>query len=145
MNPEVLAKPVEELSVYDVNLLAEKVETYEEFKKARQMGFGYFQDYFFSKPEILQGKDMSSLKMNLLQIMAKANKEDFEFHELEKFIARDVAISCKLLRYISSANLKRANDIESINQAIVLLGEKGIRRFISLVALGVNDRHHGAI
>jgi EAL and modified HD-GYP domain-containing signal transduction protein len=135
MSSDELAKTVEELSGFGVNLLAEKVETYEEFTQAQQMGFTYFQGYFFSKPQILQGKDVSGLQVNLLEIMAETNKKDFELPQLEKFIVRDVAISYKLLRYINSPFFRRVNEISSISQAIVLLGEKGIKSFISLVAM----------
>ena len=126
---------VEKLSKYDVAFLAEKVETHEEFNRALEMGFDFFQGYFFSKPEIIKGRDISSSQMNLLEIMAEANKEDFDFHELEKIIKRDVAISYKLLRYINSSYFKRASDISSIRQAILMLGEKKVRSFISLIAM----------
>ncbi len=128
---------VEKLSVYDVTLLAEKVETYEEFQQALDMGFKYFQGYFFSKPEILKGKDVSPSKITLLQIVAEANKADFNFEELEKLIARDVSISFKLMRYINSAYFRRVQEISSIKHAILLLGEKEVRRFVSLIGMTI--------
>ena len=67
--------------------------------------------------------------------MAEANKEDVSFGRLEEVIERDVSISYKLLRYINSAYFRRVNEISSIRQAIVLLGEKEIRRFLSLIAM----------
>ena len=126
---------MEKLASYHVKFLAEKVETYEEFQQALDIGFEYFQGYFFSKPQILKGRDISPSEMNLLQIVAEANKEDIEFDELEKLVSRDVSISYKLLRYIKSAHFKRVREISSIKQAIVFLGEKETRRFISLIAL----------
>jgi c-di-GMP-related signal transduction protein len=134
-SPEDIEKYVEKLSHNNVYLLAEKVETNDEFQKALEMGFHYFQGYFFSKPEVLIGQDISSAQMNLLEIMAEVNKEDFKFRKVEKIIERDVAISYKLLRYINSAYFRRVNEIYSINQAIVLLGENGIRSFLSLIAM----------
>jgi c-di-GMP phosphodiesterase len=67
--------------------------------------------------------------------MAEANKEDVEITKLEKVISRDVAISYKLLRYVNSAFFRRLRDISSIGQAIFMLGEKQIRRFVSLIAM----------
>ena len=67
--------------------------------------------------------------------MAEATKEDFSFKELEELIARDISLSFKLLSYINSAYFRRVQEISSIQQAIVLLGEKEIRRFISLIAM----------
>ena len=132
---EKITEYVNILAEYNLALLAEKVETYEEFSWAQEMGFTYFQGYFFSKPEIIKGKEISSPKINLLEIMAEANKEDFDFNDLEKIIARDVALSYKLMRYINSAYFKRVHEISSINQAMVLLGEQGIRQFVSLIAM----------
>lgn len=132
---EEIAEYVKKLSPLGVKLLAEKVETHDEFQQAVDMGFAYFQGYFFSKPEVLQGKDISPSKINLMQIMAEANKEDMRFDELEKIVTRDVSISYKLLRYMNSAYFRRMREISSVKQAMILLGQKGIRRFISLIIM----------
>ena len=139
---DVKATPLEEIgdlvkkmTKKGVDLLAEKVETHDEFKKALEMGFRYFQGFFFSKPEVLKGKQISSSQMQLLEIMAEVNKVDFEFNKLEKMIVRDASISYKLMRLINSAYFKRAKEISSIRQAIVLIGEAGIRRFLSLISM----------
>jgi c-di-GMP-related signal transduction protein len=118
----------------NIKLLAEKIETYEEFENALSMGFLYFQGYFFSKPEIISGKEIAPSKITQLQIVGEANKKDCSFEKLEKLINRDVSISYKLLRYINSAFFKRACEISSIKHAIVLLGEIEVKRFISMVA-----------
>jgi c-di-GMP-related signal transduction protein len=130
-----IKKIIEKLSKYHLKFLAEKIETHKEFKIALNMGFEYFQGYFFSKPEIIKGKDISSAQLNLLQVMAEVNKADFSFNKVEAIIARDVAISYKLMRYINSAYFRRASKLSSINQAIVLLGENGIKNFLSLIAM----------
>lgn len=129
-------KPVlKRLSSYRVELLAEKVETHEEFQNALDLGFKYFQGYFFSRPEILKGRDISSPQMYLLEIMAEANRNDMDFKRLERIIERDVGVSYKLLRYINSAYFRPIAEITSIKQAVVMMGEKGIRRFLSLIAM----------
>ena len=133
--PEKIAEYLEKISGYRGSLLAEKVETHEEVKTALKMGFEFFQGYFFSKPEILKGKDISGTQMSLLEIMAEVNKTDFKFSKVEEIINRDVGISYKLMRYINSAFFRRVNEISSIKQAIVLLGEKGMRSFLSLIAM----------
>ena len=68
---------LENLSDYKGKLLAEKVETVDEFRDAAAMGFEYFQGYFFSKPEILTGREISSTDMGLLRLIAEVNQEDF--------------------------------------------------------------------
>ena len=129
-----IQKMVRRFEGNNIKLLAEKIETYEEFENALSMGFLYFQGYFFSKPEIISGKEIAPYKITLLQIVGEANKKDCSFEKLEKLINRDVSISYKLLRYINSAFFKRACEISSIKHAIVLLGEMEVKRFISMVA-----------
>lgn len=118
-----------------LSFLAEKVENYDEFKRAQQMGFDYFQGFFFCKPELVKGKEISGSQLNLLHIMAEVNRPDFDFGNLERLIAPDVSLSYKLLRYINSAFFAKAQDIASIQQALVYMGEEEIRRFVSLVAI----------
>lgn len=130
-----IAAYVEKLSPYGVKFLAEKVETHEVFQQALDMGFSYFQGYFFSKPQVLESKDIAPSKVNLLQLMVETSKEDMEFEELEKIITRDVSISYKLLRYMNSAYFRRVQEISSIRQAIVLLGQQGMKGFISLILM----------
>jgi EAL and modified HD-GYP domain-containing signal transduction protein len=116
-------------------LLAEKVETNDEFHQALEMGFDYFQGYFFCKPEIIKGREISSSNISLLRILAEVNKSDFSFDKIEKMVATDLSVSYKLLRYINSAFFKRKNEITSIKQALVYLGQNELRRFISLITL----------
>jgi len=118
-----------------LNMLAEKIETYQEFEQAKEMGFDYFQGFFFCKPQLVKGKQISGSQLNLLQIMAAVNRADFDFSALESLIAPDVSLSYKLLKYINSAFFAKARQITSIQQALVYMGEAEIRRFVSLIAM----------
>jgi EAL and modified HD-GYP domain-containing signal transduction protein len=130
-----LARTVKQLSNKDVTLLAEKVETYQEYKLAMQLGFDLFQGYFFSRPEVLAGKDIAPAKLPLLQIIHEINKTSVDVDLLERIIQSDLSVSYKLLRYINSAYFKRVKEIGSIRQAIVYLGERELRRFVSLIVM----------
>jgi c-di-GMP-related signal transduction protein len=116
-------------------MLAEKVETYEEFKRGRDMGFQYFQGYFFARPEVIQGRTLSTPEIHLLRLMAAVQGRELDFDQIENHIKRDITVSYKLLRYINSAYFRRLQEITAIKQAILLLGEVGIRRFVSLMAM----------
>ena len=118
-------------------MLAEKVETYEEFKRGRDMGFQYFQGYFFARPEVIQGRTLSTPEIHLLRLMAAVHGKELDFDQIEDQIKRDITLSYKLLRYINSAYFRRLQEITAIKQAILLLGEVGIRRFISLMAMAL--------
>jgi EAL and modified HD-GYP domain-containing signal transduction protein len=127
---------VASLAAFDVKLLAEKVETHEAFQAAREMGFVYFQGYFFSRPEILKGRDIAPGRLQLLQLIAEINRRECRVDKLEELVKTDVSLSYKLLRYINSAFFRRAREINTIKHAIVLLGLKETRKFISMIATG---------
>jgi c-di-GMP-related signal transduction protein len=135
------------LSGYRLKFLAEKVETYAEYEKYLEMGFDYFQGYFFSKPQVLKAHDISPGKLSLIQIMAEVNRDEMQIPAVEKLISRDVSISLKLLRYINSPYYSRGQEISSIQQAILRLGEAGIRRFIPILLMSVfaEDKPHELI
>lgn len=138
-SPEKIEEMVPMLRQFDCRLLAEKVETYEEFDRAFELGFDYFQGYFFSKPEVLKNKDLSSSQLSILQLLAEINSADrrFDIDALEKLVSQDISISYKLLKYINSSHFSRLKAISSIGQAISYLGEKGFCMFVSLIATGM--------
>jgi c-di-GMP-related signal transduction protein len=116
-------------------LLAEKIETHDEFQQALEMGFDLFQGFFFCKPELVTGKEIPGNQLALLQIMAAVNRPEFDIREIETLIAPDVSLAYKLLRYINSAFFAKAQKISSIQQALIYMGETEIRRFVSLIAM----------
>jgi c-di-GMP-related signal transduction protein len=119
----------------NVELLAEKIETREEFQEALNMGFSYFQGYFFSKPEIISGKDIPGYKLNYLEILKEISRETLDFVNLQKIIERDPPLCLKMLTYLNSAFFGVRTEITSIGHALNLLGEKEIRKWASLAIL----------
>jgi EAL and modified HD-GYP domain-containing signal transduction protein len=120
---------------HGVKLLAEKVETQEQFRQAYQMGYSYFQGYFFARPTIIAGREIPAFKVHYLQILKEINLPEMDYQRLENVIKQEVSLSYKLLRFINSAAFGWRRRVESIKQALVLLGEVEIRKFVSLVAL----------
>jgi len=120
-----------------VQMLAEKVETEEEFARARREGFSYFQGYFFARPVILARKDIPPFKVNLFRILAEVHDPRFDFGRVDQLIRQDMALCYRLLRYVNSAAFGWHSDIASIHQAIVLLGEQGMRKWLTLASLPV--------
>ncbi|WP_169309176.1 EAL and HDOD domain-containing protein [Desulforhopalus sp. IMCC35007] len=129
-----LGEMVKTLKQYNCKLLAEKVETYEEFHKAVELGFDYFQGYFFSKPEVLKNKDLSSSQMGLIRLISQINSAEFDVDSLAELVAQDVSLTYKLLKYINSSHFSRLQPLSSIRQAISFLGENGFKMFVSLIA-----------
>jgi len=122
-------------SGYNLKYLAEKLESYEEFEKARKLGFSYFQGYFFSKPERIHIKEIGSAKINLVNLLAEVNQKTTTPKKLEKIIRRDVGLAYKLLRYVNSSYFYRLHKIESVAHAITFLGDIEIRRYLILVLI----------
>ncbi|GAB6096835.1 HDOD domain-containing protein [Desulfatiferula olefinivorans] len=118
-----------------VRLIAEKIETWDDFRTARDMGFSLFQGYFFCKPEIVSGREVPAGAVTLLEMMKEVNTPDIDFDRVTRRISMDVSISYKLLRYINSAFFKRVQEIRSIKNALVYLGQQELRRFVSVIIM----------
>ncbi len=127
---------------YPVKLLAEKVETYEEYHQALSDGYSYFQGYFFSKPQVIEGQDIPAYKLNYLEMLQEVHSRNFEYSNIENIIKRDMSLSYKLLKFINSAAFGFTTKIHSIKQALTLLGIREFRKWISLMALSAmgNDK-----
>lgn len=118
-----------------IRMLAEKVETYDDFRQGLDAGYELFQGYFFCKPEVLSGKDISAVKTSLARLLSEVNRPDLDFDALEELIHHEVALSVKLLRYLRSAGFGWQRDVQSIGQALRILGEKATRKWASLATL----------
>ena len=117
----------------NITLLAEKVETYEEFQKAKEMGFMLFQGYFFSRPEILSKKGISSVQTAKIRLINEVGQPELNLNRIETLIKNDVSISYRLLKFINSAYFKRPNPINTLKDAITFLGTNELRKFINIV------------
>ncbi len=131
---EELTAMLEKLSAYKFRLLAEKVENYEDFQFAKDLGFHYFQGYFFSKPDILKSRELESSQLTTLQLLNAINsEEELDIEQLEQILSRDVSITNKLITYINSPQFGRLEPISNIRQAIAFLGEREIRLFVNVI------------
>ncbi|MCC7103539.1 MAG: HDOD domain-containing protein [Chloroflexi bacterium] len=116
-------------------LLAEKVETEDDFEHAVEDGYAYFQGYFFSKPVIISGKAAEGFKLNYLTLLREVHRPSMSFEKVEGLIAREVSLSYKLLVYLNSAPFGLRSKMDSVRRALLYLGENGVRKWVSLVAL----------
>jgi len=116
-----------------IKLLAEKVETNKQFKEALNLGFDYFQGYFFSRPEVIKSVSLTPGQTSIAGLMNKVVAEDPNFDEIAQLFELDVTLSFKLLRYTQSAVFKRRNPIKTIKQAVLMLGKAELERFVGLL------------
>lgn len=117
----------------NIKLLAEKIETHQEYLQALEYGCCYFQGYFFSKPELIKNTALTPSQMAIAKLMAEMAKEEPNIKLISQAFESDVSLSFKLLRYAQSPIFKRTKQIETIKQAIVVLGQNELRRFVSLL------------
>lgn len=115
--------------------LAEKVETAEEFHEALGLGYDLFQGYFFRRPEILTAREIPSTETSHLRLLQAVSQEPIDFRRVEEVIKHDVALSVRLLRFLNSAYFGWRSQVTSIRQALVLLGERPLRKWVTMVAI----------
>lgn len=115
--------------------LAEKLEDRASYEQALLMGYDYFQGNFFAVPDILTGKEVPGYKANYIRMLQEVHRLDATFEDLEEIVKRDISLSFKLLTYINSAALGMRCSINSIKQALVMLGFDELKKWISIVAL----------
>jgi c-di-GMP-related signal transduction protein len=120
----------------EIRFLAEKVETQDEFEQAQAAGFELFQGYYFAKPEIVEGRDLPSSKQGNLSLLREASAPRFDLGRIERVIKSEPSLPIKLLRYINSAAHGIRNDIDSVRRALMMLGERPVRKWAALVAGG---------
>ncbi|WP_127020085.1 EAL and HDOD domain-containing protein [Rheinheimera mangrovi] len=130
-----ISKYLRRIAKYPVTLLAEKVETADEYEQLKQLGFDLYQGYFFAHPEMLKHKQIGSNKLNLLALISESSKIQLDFDGLAAIVERDLDMSYKLLRFINSVNFARKQSIGSLKHAMVYMGEAELKKFISLLAL----------
>ncbi|HNT35559.1 MAG TPA: HDOD domain-containing protein [bacterium] len=115
-------------------MLAEKVESHEDVQEGMNVGYSLFQGYFFCKPEVVKGKTVPEYKINYLRFLQELSRPDLDFDELEGIIKQEVSLSMKLLRLLNSAAMGLRREVNSIKHALVLLGERPLKKWASLIA-----------
>lgn len=132
---QALSQALQQLAAYPAKIIAEKVETQDLYRQCQSLGFRYFQGFFFCKPQLIRQKHLPANRMVALSLLNKLQDPQLDYRELEAILAQDVSLSYKLLRYINSAMFSLRREIDSINDAVVLLGLDNVRQWISLILM----------
>ena len=134
-----LEQHVSALKEFKVSLVAEKVETQEEFEFCEGLGFEYFQGFFFCEPKLIQGRQIPMNRLAATRLVAKLQDPDIKGEELEETIKQDAALSYKLLLFVNSAHYALPRRVDSIGHAAMLIGTARIRTWASLLMLASMD------
>jgi EAL and modified HD-GYP domain-containing signal transduction protein len=113
-------------------LIAEKVETREDFAFCKAEGFSYFEGYFFRKPEMMRARGAQSNRTVYLRLLAATSRPDLDWKEIEEIVKSDPMLYYRLLRYLNSAIFGLRGEVRTVSQALTFLGEKEIRRWCQL-------------
>ncbi len=141
LSVEAVQEHVALLKRYNLKLLAEKVETHEMLGQCKAWGFDYFQGYFLSHPKIVQGRRAPAMRLTALRTLGILQNPSLSFASLEEIVVQDVTLSYKLLRYINSAAAGLPRKVDSIHQALVIVGTNCIRMWATLLVLSnVDDK-----
>ncbi len=118
-----------------IKFLAEKIETREDFNNAVKMGYDFFQGYFFSKPAMLDSKEIESFDVNILNVVRELSQKEPNFYVISDIIERDMGLSYKLLKLVNSVYYGAKSRIKDINQALVYIGSNELYQWFSLMML----------
>ncbi|WP_308779705.1 HDOD domain-containing protein [uncultured Clostridium sp.] len=134
---------------YNIDMLAEKVETSEELNEAKGLGYIYFQGYYYSKPSIFLGKDIAVKNTSIFMLLVELIKENYDIDKVEYIMKTDVALTYKFLKFINSSYFNFLQEIKSIRQAIILIGREELRKWLSILTVvemsSINDGYANII
>ena len=115
-----------------VKLIAEKVETSEEFEQARKEGFTLFQGYYFCRPVLIENRDIPPNRLTQLRLLQQLHAPEFDVRKIAALVQQDAAITYRLLRLVNSPIYMLRSDISSVRDALFLVGETAFRRVATL-------------
>ena len=135
MDRDEIQRQLEILQPYSVKLLAEKVETQEDFDFCKELGFDYFQGFFFCRPNIVEGALIPANQAAIMSLLAKLQDSDTGMKELEEIIRQDLSLSHKVLKYVNSAFFALPKSVDSIRQAACMVGAHRLKTWATLITL----------
>ena len=114
------------------HLIAEKVETREEFDACRELGFDYFQGFYFARPAIISGRKLSPGQVALLELM-NLIEADADNVVIERTVKKDVPLALNLLRLVNTPAVGLGHKVESVSQAITIMGRRQLQRWLQIM------------
>jgi len=144
---DLMATPVDTLGAtiecyrnYQFKLLAEKVESKDEFLKCLDLGFDYFQGYYFARPAVIEKKKIDEGGAALLKLMRQM-MDDADIEEIEKTFRSSPGLTYKLLLLVNSVSFAGLQKIQTVRHAISMLGRAQIKRWVQLALFATDDSH----
>ncbi|WP_296058512.1 HDOD domain-containing protein [uncultured Amphritea sp.] len=134
LSDQQLVQHIELLKPFSVTLLAEKIETQEVFNRCKALGFKLFQGYFLCRPQIVEGRKLSSSEVVMVELMSLLADPDVTTYAIGQIVKKDPQLTFKIIRIVNSSLFNLIRKIDSIEEAVVLLGVQEIKRWCALIA-----------
>ncbi len=131
---------LEQYRHYPFRLLAEKVESREAFLKCLDLGFDYFQGYYFAKPAVIEKKKIDEGGTELLKLLRQL-MDDAGIEEIESTFRSSPGLTYKLLLLVNSVSFAGREKIQTVRHAISMLGRAQIKRWVQLALFASDDSH----
>ena len=131
------------LAAHPCRLVASRIENYDVLEEARGLGFDFFQGHFFAMPKPVKDSEIPAAHVERLRVIARLEAPDVGFDQLREIISQDVGLSYRFLRYVNTAFFSLRRKVSSVQEALALLGEQSVKRWITLVVLaGIDGKPH---
>ncbi len=139
LSKDELTKTSRKLRQYPAKLLAEKVETREQFEHCKQLGFHFFQGYYFAKPVILTGKRLEPSTIALFKLLSLVS-DDASSEALEAAIKGDSNLTYNLLKLVNSVGSCASQKIDTLAKVIIVVGRHQLQRWVQLLLYTISDK-----
>lgn len=126
---------IEKFTHFKVTPIAVKIESYKKLEECKSLGFKLFQGHFLSRPKLVTGKKIEASEGTLLRLIHELQNDEATPEELEALIIQDPVLTFKLLRIVNSASFALVRKVESLADAVVLLGMEQVKRWATLIAM----------
>ena len=135
VNPKQLSSVVKRLKAFNVKMVAERVETRFQYLSLVEVGFDYYQGFFYHEPEIIEGKALTPIKAQMLELISETFNSPLVYERIADIVSHDVNLSISLLKMVNNVATGARVEITSLKQATAYLGEDKLKQFVSILAL----------
>lgn len=135
INTKRIIPAVARMKPFNIAIAAEKVETRNQQQTLAEVGFDYFQGYFYHEPEIIEGQALAPIKTQMLNLLSETFNSPLNYETVADIVSHDVNLTVGLLKMVNNVSTGTRIEITSLKQAAAYLGEDKLRQFVSILAL----------
>lgn len=135
INTKRIIPVIARMKPFNIAVAAEKVETRNQQQTLAEVGFDYFQGYFYHVPEIIEGQALAPIKTQMLSLLSETFNYPLNYESVADIISHDINLTIGLLKMVNNSATGTRVEITSLKQAAAYLGEDKLRQFVSILAL----------